>query len=315
MRPKHRRRRRKPKRGMSETADSTLLLGPSGSGKTVAAITICSRLGKKVLVLNASPTDYSEALSPSLTVVHSDWTQLGENHDRDLTVVVEDLQALKNKEKELLFSILNYRSRHYGWSIVLVSHSVLNTGLFSLLDFVVRIILTNSSINLRLLKFLLKHYFYPDAASVEGKFSGLGQHQYLQLEPHQKMTAVLDRKLTDVNNGPGGHGHKSISRDDILRFFADSHESSNYTPLLDFLLSNISHDCISLADVSVKMRKASGNFLRVSLIDYIIEATNADQPPSINVISLHKYLCSHVCFPTLLIKNKVLRQYVNLVNK
>ncbi len=288
---------------MSENkADNTIILGPSGSGKSFASAKLCSQLGKSIIILNDSKDVYSDHIS-NFSVGEGDWADLVDINKSHLTIVVEDLHTLKNQQKECLFNCLNYKSRHQDWSIILIAHTILGNGLFSILDFVTQVLLTGKSINLRLLKTLLRHYYYPNRNDIEREFMEIGDHHYLMLSPHKKSYIFLDENLTDSNDITTPI---KLDKSKILAYFSHLGETSIYEPLLDFLLANIPQECVQVNDVSLRVRRVSGKEANVSLIDYMATLLDRDKKPSCLIIELHMYLSKRFCFPDVFVRNKMI---------
>ena len=133
---------------------SAVVVGPTGSGKTLFAIEHLNSIKKQnVYVLNDKTTDLPKEYK------HVSWEEAENLSDGSL--ICEDLIGCDKKQIDTLKKLLNFNLRHKNLCpILLLTHSVQNTGLQGLLSYVSHVVFTYSKNNVRSLAVTLSYYSF-----------------------------------------------------------------------------------------------------------------------------------------------------------
>jgi len=280
-----------------------LLVGASGTGKTTIARSLCERLGvNATLVVNGSSAGFPEGESV-------EWEDVPSEREK-VAYVIEDLEEVNRigKRKEILYQLLNVTSRAKASPVLVLTHSVCNTGVTGLLPFFSRIIFTKTpALKTQLAQSLTRVGFPHDAReAVLRTFEGLTGRRYLSIDPRAGTHATADAMQERREEEDGWDGGATKER--ILSFFTHLKEELGYVAsVVDFLVANLPLGCIASVDLSVALKTKKGMLRKVSVIDYVYSLVKSDSPPSRGVRLLHRWVKTLCVFPDLFVKNKWLR--------
>lgn len=291
-----------------------LYIGPSGSGKSSAIVrAVKSFAPSRVYVVNTTPEGFLGDQSLDCEVVQEELQSLPHD-ERGVSYVIEDVQNISKTDREIVFKLFNVTSRATGSQVHVATHSVKNTGAYSLLPFVNFLFLTSQMINLRTLSTVLKYYFYRDPSAVEASFSRMQPGQYFVLTPPNLGYVVMDKTLSEVgtldcqDEGSADlEDETPISRETILDYFKHLPNRDEFVPLVDFFLRNFSSGYLRKSDLSVKLITRTGRDPRVSILEYFYVLNSEDSSPTRDIRMFHDFLKSRIVFPSYLIKNHSMR--------
>ncbi len=289
-------------------ADTRLIVGPSGSGKTYAAAILCHKIGKKIILVNGRKEEFNATPYVLPAIEESDYSDLPLK-ESNLTYVLEDIHSIKPKEREAISVLLNYTSRHSKSPCILISHSLHNTGIHSLLNFLTDIYLTREKVNLRVLKTLLRYYSYPRQEEVEKTFLNLKPRQYLHLQNCDQTWNVLDDEMMKREERETDEtvNATDVDKEKILSYFSHLGNKESISCILDFLLQNLPSYCITPKDLSVAFKTKKGKVKKISLLDYLFYL-NAQNVPPRDIKLFHRFLTKNTCFPRMLCTNANLQK-------
>ncbi len=274
-----------------------IVVGKSGSGKSFLAEKLCSSFkpSKVVLINNKKKAGcFGSRFLKGVPVLDSQWDEVPLSGETDVCYVLEDVVALKGEAKEKTYELLNVTSRFANSPVILITHSIVGTGVFGALSYANNIILTRDRVNKKALKLLLRHFYYEEGERVEAKFDGLKGGQYLHLTPSEMEATVLDTMPRDKEGDDGD----PITKEDLL-----AHFSADAAPVVGFILQVMPAGSVRKPDMSVHCLDACGRLVKVSFIDYISCLLDRDAEPDDDVRLFHKLMCQRICFPSTLVAN------------
>ena len=282
---------------LSEEPRNFCIVGPSGSGKSFCSLALARIFSpRKTVVVNGSADGFPDGEEATFEDLPSELSRV--------CYVLEDVQNLEKKDREAVFRLLNVTSRQLDSEVHVITHSIWNTGVFSLLPFFTHVVFTSEKINLRQLSQLLKHYLYPDKKTIERIFLGLKKRQYLVLRPRELTFEVAN---SDMAGGRGSHEEKfGVSKDTLLRYLSHLPDGEAYPSLIDFVLEIVTPGAVRTRDLSVELVTARRGKVRISLLDYLHVLNTAGAVPPRDVRLLHDYIRRKACFPSVLVKNRAL---------
>ncbi len=288
-----------------------LFLGPSGTGKSFGASLLCRRIGHRVTVTNG-PTEVYEKWNDQVDA--TPWEELPLDDDR-VTYVLEDLHRLKESSREVVATLLNYTSRHRFSTTIIIAHSFMSNGLFSLLNFLTDVYVTSNNVNLRSLRVLLKHFYYENANEVVECFLKLPPHHYLHLRPQQLSFASLTSRLDPASSAcappaasdPSGAVKTTLDKDDLIKYFSHLPDSQQYANLADYILRILPAECITAKTLSVSFRNKKKEIKTLSLVDYLHFLMSKEKPPA-PFLAFQRHLLRTACFPSTLIRNEYMKK-------
>ena len=284
---------------------AVILCGRSGSGKSCLASKIVAKLGrKKVILVNSPPSDFGDA-----TVESVQWEAVPlASQERQLAYVLEDVQRLSKDKLERALTLFNVVARHLDCNCLLVCHSLLNTGVYALLNYATELILTSDKVNGRVLRRVLKEYCYGDSEQVFSAFEGLEKWQYLVLRLNERSWTTVDGQMkelrrVDDDDDEKGEGRSPAGKTEVLRYLENCKPGTRV--LAEFILDNLPKDSIRKPDMHIRVEDREGNFLTISFIDYVY-TLDADDGRRIDpeILALHRLLCKDICFPKRMVRNK-----------
>ncbi len=284
---------------------AVLFLGPSGTGKSFGAALLCRRIGHRVTVING-PTEVYEKWNDRVDT--TTWEELPLDDDR-VTYVLEDLHRLKDASREVVATLMNYTSRHRLSTTIIIAHSFMANGLFSLLNFLTDIYITSNNVNLRSLRVLLKHFYYENANEVVECFLKLPPQHYLHMRPQQLSFVAVTSRL-DSAEEPDSQGPESapLDKDDLIKYFSHLPDRQQYANLVDYILRILPPECITAKNLSVSFRNKKKEIKTLSLVDYLHFLMSEERPPA-PILAFQRHLFRTACFPSTLIRNKHMKKY------
>lgn len=289
-----------------ETVPTYIVVGKSGSGKSFLAEKLCSsfRPSKVVLINNKKKTDFGSRFLRGVPVSDSPWSEVPLS-ESNVCYVLEDVVALKGEAKEKTYHLLNVTSRFASSPVILVTHSLLGTGVFGALSYANNVILTRDRVNKKALRLLLRHFYYEERDRIEAMFDRLRKGQYLHLTPSEMEASVLDTTPEDEREED-----VSPTREELLALFPPPAAA-----IAEFVLGVMPAGSVRKPDMSVHCLDVRGRPVRVSFIDYISCLADPDAAPDSDVRNFHKLLCRRICFPVTLIANHTLASLTHAEKK
>ena len=292
-----------------------VIVGRSGSGKSTLAAKIVEKR-KKIVVVN-SPVDEAMFEGKELSRISSlPWESVPLEEETQVGYLIEDVQRIKKDRQERLFKLFNVTARHNDSTCVVICHSLLNTGVYSLLNFTSEIVLTSDKTNTKILRHLLKENAYDDGPAVVRAFHALPKWEYLVLRTNERSWFVVDQNLKKIpvpmDETAVGDGAVTITaqsehpagKEHVMSYL--EHASPATKRLAEFLLNNLPHGCVRLPDLRLTVKGEDGALRDISFLDYVLTLDSAEEKPEKIMIKLHKLLLSKMCYPKRLVTNKIL---------
>ena len=280
---------------MWDKASTVLAIGPSGSGKTRFAVDFCKRVGLPVRVLNGSPSEYQKALRKKKVKV-LDLT--GKLDEKRVIYIVDDLVKLEPSEQKALLKLLNVASRHNESHCIILTHGLYSTGVFSLLQFITKVVFTPSGSNLRALRDVCVRYLCKSPGSLKSYFDGSGN--YVVVDMDNCTVTKTDRSLNELSDRESKTARQLESEPAVVAFVESTGRASACRAILQYL----SHLWPKLIDSRYGIRFGIGR--KVNLLDYLYYATAQEKPPPA-VVSFQRWLSKKESFPSCLVLNKKLK--------
>jgi len=274
-------------------------VGPTGSGKSSHLLNYVQlRYAKsRKYVLNDMKGDLGSKKKRFKPV---DW-DYNFARLRHSVLICEDLIHLKPPQVKLLTTFINVLRRHRDNTCFLVSHSLRNNNIYSLLQHVNYFVFLSGHANLVNFKVVCSIFNLPDGLKSKGLdfFSNPpGKYYSLVLNTETFETAVFNPSYHRVESPERGRP----SRTDILNqfelVFKPFPNGSQMFALATFLVSNLPVSMIR-PDLSI-----GGRSPPISLIDYISVISGEHSKVSKPMYALHKFLKSHVTIPHLFVRNQ-----------
>lgn len=289
-----------------------LIIGVSGGGKTECSKRICSRLKRPVIIINGDEQPYREAVGAEC-VKEGNWKDEKKWTKGKITFVFEDIQALSEAEKTTLKTLLNVKSRHQDCACILITHTIVGSGLMPFLPFFTEIFITSNIGNLRSLKVILKSLSFPEEEAVAKEFRTLPPFTYMNLNTRTNSFSVLDSEIRGMGEkeeelSAGGESvlSRRAQREKIMKYFKND---ARFEGIVDFVLDNLPAGYVQWRDLSLKATTTQSGEVKVSLLDYLHALITPDVvTPEPSLIMFHRYLCQTVVFPDILVKNSKMRE-------
>ncbi len=293
-----------------------LIIGRSGSGKSTLAGKLAARQ-KKVVVVN-SPVDesISSALGGKTPITSVPWENIPLANEKGVAYIIDDVQGLKKRNQEKLFTLFNVTARHNDCSCVVICHSLLNTGLFSVVNFTTEIILSHDKTNTKTLRLLLKDGLYSDEdkKAAEMAFANLREFEFIVLRPNERTWMTVDADLKEIvpatrrDASESSPEENNAANEDEVMQFLQFVATPRTKRLAEFLLRNLPERSVRLPDLHLRAKSNNGETIEVSFLDYILTLDSEDCTPEASITKLHKLLLKKMCYPRQLITNKTLKK-------
>jgi hypothetical protein len=252
---------------------------------------------------------------------------------RCAALVVEDIVACTNQQFKILSEILNYRVHHCKINpFINVCHSLLRQGLFGLLPFYTKIIITNSQANIASYKKLLNYFgfteqeqafhmknfqsckekfahweFDVDERTIQKKKYPYVPETYVGKSDGKKRKKMSD----DDDSGLSKRDSLTLARAD--RFFSVLPNAKEGKALFEILYAQLPKQCINpkTLDITLAKNSADGPMVRISLIQYVATLVDDEErvPASRDIMKFHRYVQTvrRIVLPAHFVLNKSLR--------
>ena len=341
-----------------------LLIGATGSGKTRFAFTLakkwvngCKAL-KTVYIVNygSHPGDVPRGckvlswnkLMDSATInTDSDTKPKKTKAKADVSnavVLIEDIIKISTEYKDCLKTILNYYGRRSNVWLLLITHSLADTRLMGITQYIENLIFFGSGLNLsKSFKILKDTDGLDDRIKSEG--SAVLRKHCRKFKPvllnllEQEMSLVTDdgRVGKILIESPDKRqeeeeeeqGESSAAADDdeeaavnsgiMLRGFIDGFDKYFSGAQLEserklgyFLAQNVPDLLIrhgNVPDMTLTLRSRGKGDVRVSLLDFILACTDSkSKRASWKIRSLYRFLAQKMEMPSFLVKNRNIKR-------
>ena len=293
----------------SLTNCSVLYVGSSGSGKTSMITTQIKRTKqsrKSVFVLN----DHAD-LARTHGFNNIGW-EFKFRSLRRSTLICEDLVCLSNKELKLLATLVNIIRRHNQNTVILVTHSLRNNNIYSLVCHMNFIVFLSNRSNIGNWNVTCSIFKVPDEVKTRGQeFFSRGPAKYCSFVFNTasfEITTLSPEYSIVKEPGHSPSKNKYVSEAKLLeRFqavFKGFDHGHRFFALAQFLVFNLPPQVIA-PDLSVSMLRANKkDRAKISVVDYVSTVSSPHVPVTEDIKSLHDFIRRKVSIPRLFVQNK-----------
>jgi len=225
---------------------------------------------------------------------------------RKSILICEDLVCLSNRELKLLTTFVNIMRRHNDNTIILVTHSLRNNNLYSLICHMHFFIFMSNRSNVSNWNAAGTIFKIPDDLRSQGQefFSNpLGKYYSMVLNcSNFNLTCLSPNYQVCTKSNSTNQTSQSKLLDRFSNIFKGFDRGPRLYAFAHFLVLNLPSNVIA-PDLSV-VAKNKQNPIKISMVDYIHIVSSPDEPISKPMRKLHLYILSYVTVPQLFIQNK-----------
>lgn len=325
-----------------------LVLGKSGSGKTTWVKKVIDKIKpKKMIVVNADASDYKNSCSDTLGGFTPDDYPMEETNS---VYITEDIINVSSSAEKNLRKSLNYFARHKNQKHFFVSHSILRTSLWSMLNFFHFIVFTLHASNIFIVRQVITYFRVGDknqineiVKKIQQIFNQLKSNgppknptsciffnvqnltliyaeniflpdKFITLELQSQNSPAPEFSTSNLIKSPENEAHSNLLERLSNRFeqmITEWKNKSEAICIFSIIINCINVDFIRFNDLVFCFSSRTKSNIYVSLVDYIRILLSRKKLPSRNIKVLHTYLSAKCQLPQHYQKNKMLKNLIS----